>query len=183
MTLDKPGQIERKVRMQPTPAGLSYLLRLDENPDKNQQLWNKFFDPLDGVSNIGTPKPTATVFAQAEVDLAPPLPLLVGTTVGRGRVLAFAGDTTWMAWRRNKEAVAGHARFWKQLMLYLARQENTDSAVQITLDKRRVAADGSQPLGFTLKVRGKDGLDVKNPTFSVKVRSPANEETEVPRDS
>src|SRR5206468_1778612 len=30
VTLDKPGQVERRVRMMPTNAGLAYLLRLDE---------------------------------------------------------------------------------------------------------------------------------------------------------
>jgi hypothetical protein len=65
-------------------------------------------------------------------------------------------------------------------MLYLARQESMDSTVQITLEKRRVAADANERLPFTLKARGKNGLDVKNPTFSVKVIGPNQAVSDVP---
>ncbi|HWY85602.1 MAG TPA: glutamine amidotransferase, partial [Gemmataceae bacterium] len=172
------GQSAARVRMLPTQDGLDYLLRLDDKND--DAIWNKIFDPLEGFNNLGDvrkEKPDSTVFARGEADNEP---LLVGATRGKGRVLVFAGDTTWMAWRRTPEALPAYERFWKQMMLYLAHQENMDGAVQITLDKRRVAAGSSQRLAFTLKARGKNGLDVKNPRFSVTVTSPGKEKTEVP---
>jgi uncharacterized membrane protein len=170
-------QIDRKVRMQPTRDGLAYLLRLDDQ--KKDQLWNRIFDPLEGANNLGDVRkemPGSTIFAQGEDGE----PLLVGTVKDRGRILVFAGDTTWLAWRRSREAVAAHARFWKQLMLYLAHQENMDGAVHIALDKRRIVADINERLPFTLKARGKDGQEVKNPQFTVKVTGPGKEETDVP---
>lgn len=170
------GQIEPKVSMQPTEDGKRYLLRLEENPEKNDQVWHKILDPLEGITRLGKPKPTSTVLATG-VDTSEPV--LVEAR-SNGRVLAFAGDTTWKVWRRSAEAVAYHARFWKQMMLYLARQENQDETVQIALEKRRVPADSGQRLPFTVRVRGKSGLDVKNPQFAVKVIGPNKEESEVP---
>ena len=175
--LDKRGQVEGKLRVQPTKAGDEFLLRLDEDPKTNANLWARIFEPLDGVTNLGTVKPTSTIFAFGELNKEP---VLVGATAGNGRILVFAGDTTWKSWRRSPEAVPAHARFWKQVMLYLARQEHLDSNVQITLDRRRVPADSNQRVGFTLKARGKNGLDVKNPQFTVKVIGPNKEETDVP---
>ncbi len=177
VALDKEGQIDHKVSMQPTSDGKKYVLRLDDDPVKNDQLWSKVFDPLDGVTRIGSVKPTSILLAQGEIDKEP---LLVEGTAGSGRVLVFAGDTTWKVWRRTPAALPAYARFWKQLMLYLAHQENTDSDVQIVLDKRRVAAGSSERLPFTVRARGKNGLDVKNPRFTVKVTGPDNEQTDVP---
>jgi hypothetical protein len=170
------GQVTAKTLLDPTNDGLKYLLRLDENPDKNKHIWRKAFDPLDGYTNLANVSPTSTVLAKGEINDAP----LLVETQRKGRILVFAGDTTYLDWRRNSEAVAAYARFWKQLMLYLARQENMDGSVQIVLDKRRIPADGSQRLPFTLKVRGKNGQDVKNPQFKVVVTGPDKNETEVP---
>ncbi len=171
------GQIDAKVVMEPTKDGERDLLRLAENQVKNEQIWTKVFDPLDGVTRLGALKPRSILMARGENNKEP---LLVETTAGNGRVLVFAGDTTWKVWGRSEEAVLAYGRFWKQLILYLARQENTDSSVRITLDKRRLPADGSQRLPFTLKALGKDGLSVKDPHFTVTVTGPDAVKTEVP---
>jgi hypothetical protein len=170
------GQSSAKVLMEPTNEGAKYLLRLDETPEKNNRIWRNIFEPLNGYTNLGKVSPTSTILAKGEISDAP---LLVETR-RNGRILVFAGDTTYLDWRRSPEAVAAYSRFWKQMMLYLARQENMDGSVQIVLDKRRVPADGSQRLPFTLKVRGKNGQDVKNPQFTVTVTGPDKAVTEVP---
>jgi len=170
------GQIETKVSVEPTEDGKRYLLNLEEIPDKSKQVWRNILHPLEGITRLGKPKPTSTVLATGE---GVGEPVLVEAR-SNGRILAFAGDTTWQAWRRTPEAVGYHARFWKQLMIYLARQENQDETVQITLEKRRLPADSGQRLPFTLRVRGKSGLDVKNPQFTVKVNGPNKEESDVP---
>ena len=108
--------------MNPTHEGVKFLLRLDEDPEKNKRIWRNVFDPLDGYTNLGNVSPTSTVLAKGDIN---DVPLLVETQ-RKGRILVFAGDTTYLDWRRNPEAVAAYARFWKQMMLYLAQQENMD---------------------------------------------------------
>lgn len=173
----EPRQIDQKVRVQPTPAGLTYLLRLDENKDKNDLLWTKHLHELEGLTNLGVVKPSATVLATGGAG-AEKYPVLASATQG-GRVVVFAGDTTYKVWRRTKEALAAYERFWKQLMLYSAQQENTDSTVWVKLDRRRVPAGANHRVPFTVGVRGKNGQIVPNPEFKVKVIGPNKEETEV----
>ena len=65
-------------------------------------------------------------------------PLLVAQNYGAGRVLAFAGDTTWHWWMHGFEAA--HKRFWRQIILWLARKDQTQEGnVWVRLDKRRFA--------------------------------------------
>lgn len=174
----EPREIEGKVRVIPTAAGLTYLLRLDENANANGLLWNQFFAHLDGVTNLGRVRPTATILATGETGERSD-PILASTTQG-GRVVVFGGDTTYRAWRRNPESLPAYERFWKQLMLYAAQQENIDSSVWVKLEKRRVSSGMNLRVPFTVGVRGKNGQNVPNPQFKVKVIGPNKEETEVP---
>ena len=59
------------------------------------------FEPLDGMAKMGKERPGAEVFAWAEGN-GIKLPVLVATQVGAGRTMAFGGDTTWRAWRRQR---------------------------------------------------------------------------------
>ena len=54
-------------------------------------VWDKL-PPLEGANRFGQPKPSAQVLAESEGS-----PLLVVGEAG-GRVLAFAGDSTWHWW-------------------------------------------------------------------------------------
>src|SRR5205823_4494433 len=87
-----------------------------------------------------------------------------------------AGDTTYR-WRRNPEGVAFHSRFWKQVVLWLAHQEEVSGNVWVKPDTRRLAAGGR--LGFSLGIRGKGANDLKDSRFEVKVIGPNQVETQV----
>ena len=171
------AQFEGEAQMVPTPAGYAhYLLRLADNDKKNTQIWtpddpDQGFGPLDGMTFLGKEKPTSIVLARRDAD-----PLLVGGQVGEGRVLAFGGDTTWKAWRRNAASLPAYERFWKQTMLWLARQEQIEGNVWVKLDRRRLSADGNQRLAFSVGIQGKGGVNVKDARFDVKVVQPDKEE-------
>jgi len=63
-------------------------------------------------------------------------PLIVTTQYGLGRVVAFAGDSTWQ-WARNGYGDTLR-RFWRQNILWLARRENIQQRdVWLKLDQRR----------------------------------------------
>ena len=77
--------------------------------------------PLDGANLIDRRelKPNAEVLAEA--DDVQQHPLLVAGQSGDGRVLAFAGDSTWH-WQMQGFGDA-HRRFWRQCVLWLAKKD------------------------------------------------------------
>lgn len=63
-------------------------------------------------------------------------PLLVSGEFGRGRVLAFAGESTYR-WPMHGFELE-HKRFWRQIVLWLVRRDDLDrDDVWIKLDQRR----------------------------------------------
>lgn len=122
------------LRMRPTQSGLVHpVLMLAGSQEENLALWSKL-PPLEGANRFRVLAPGALVLASAGANA----PLLVGHTYGNGRVLAFAGDSTWHWWMHGYEAA--HKRFWRQVVLWLARKDQqTDGNVWIRLAKRRFA--------------------------------------------
>ncbi|MCI0462935.1 MAG: glutamine amidotransferase [Gemmataceae bacterium] len=173
--LTEVGQSRRPVRMMPTDSGLGYVLRLSDPP---KGVWERGepLQPLEGMTNLGKPRKDATVFA---IDQDTGQPVMVAGKFGEGRVLAFGGDTTWKAWRRSTEAIPLYERFWKQLVLWLAKREDAGGNVRVIPDVRRVAAGGNNQVGFTVEALGKGGQPIADAKFKVKVIGPNKEETEV----
>jgi hypothetical protein len=147
--------------------------RLSDDDKKNDEIWTKVFDPLDGMPQPGTREASSTIFATRSDN--PSIPVLVGTERGKGRVLAFAGDTTHLAWRRTPEAIVAYERFWRQMMLWLARQENSQGAVFVRIDQRRL--ERPKQLSYQVGFRGVEVVDAK---FTAKIVGPRGEEYAVP---
>jgi uncharacterized membrane protein len=172
--LDAKGDVTDPVQMLPTRDGLRhYVLRLADREADNEAVW-KQLPRLEGMTRLGSSKPTAVTLAVNQHGQ----PMLVVQTYGSGRVAAFAGDTTWQ-WQRlglpsADDGVRLHARFWRQLVVWLARQEETGSNVWVRPDARRLGAGGK--LGFSVGIRGKGGLDLAEARFDVKVIDPNRHE-------
>ncbi|HEV3204245.1 MAG TPA: glutamine amidotransferase, partial [Gemmataceae bacterium] len=177
--LDVEGEVPGLIRVEPTPDGLkSYVMRQSEDPEKTKGLWAKLPE-LTGMNRLGKEKPGAKILA---VRAGTNQSILVSQDYGKGRTLAFAGDTSWR-WQRlgqpkSQEGEIAHARFWKQVVLWLAHQDETEGSVWIKPDSRRLAA-GSK-LGFTVGLRGKGGVDAKEAIFDVTVVDPKGNESPVP---
>ena len=105
-----------------------------------------------------------------------PYPLLVARDYGNGRVLAFAGDTT-NRWIRNPDGKRKHGRFWRQMVLWLAQQDEDESQARVIPDVRAVAVGND--LGFSLGLRGKNGDEVKDGDYEVEVETPGGERKKV----
>src|SRR5262249_11556723 len=73
-----------------------------------------------------------------------------------------------------------HARFWQQLVLWLAKRDEADGNVVVVPDTRRLAVGGK--LGFSVKLRGKGGVEIpeKDAHFEVAVIGPDQAEGKVP---
>jgi uncharacterized membrane protein len=122
--------------------------------------------PLDGANLFERRdlKPNAAVLAEA--DDARRHALLVAGQPGDGRVLAFAGDSTWR-WQMQGFGDA-HRRFWRQAVLWLAKKdEQTEGRVWIKLAGRRVMRGAR--VDFTLGAENAQGepLTAARPTVSI----------------
>jgi uncharacterized membrane protein len=94
--------------------------------------------PLDGANRFDRERLKPSAMVLAESDDAAALPLLVAGQPGTGRVLAFAGDSTWR-WPMQGHDDA-HRRFWRQSILWLAKKdEQRGRDVWIELATRRVS--------------------------------------------
>jgi uncharacterized membrane protein len=160
---------ERLVPLRPD----HFLLKLAETAKESDKIWGKL-QPLNGMNQLGETKPGAINYATFGPD-GPPL--LVAQDFGKGRTMALAADTTWR-WVHPNVGPGPHARFWKQVILWLAKQEELEGSVWVKLDKRRLAAGDKLP--FQVGLRGKGGVELPDASFKVKVTGPGKNEVPVP---
>ncbi|MEX2173241.1 MAG: glutamine amidotransferase [Pirellulaceae bacterium] len=102
-------------------------------PAENDALWKKL-PPLNwGNKFVGVKEATGV---SVLLESPEKNPLLVSGEYGRGRTLAFAGESTylWPLHGFEKE----HKRFWRQVILWLVRRDDLNQDdVWIKLDQRR----------------------------------------------
>jgi uncharacterized membrane protein len=167
-------EIVGEVRPVPTAAGKNQpflqLVRAD--------IWTELFSPLPGLPKLGPVRPGGSVLLEGQEGKEP---VLVLASPERGRVAVFAADTTLDSWYdvEKPEALKAYERFWRQLFVWLARQEEGETQLQLKLDKRRLAAGSNERLGFTVRLLDKQGREVKNPNFQAELVNPKGEKTRV----
>lgn len=157
-------QLAGPLKMRPTkPQGARhYLMRISDGADA-ETAWDKL-PPLEGANKLGSPKPAAQTLGATPDGK----PLLVVHEAG-GRVMAFAGDTTWHWWMEGFEAQ--HKRFWRQVILWLARKDETsDGNVWIKLAQRRYGPQ--QRVEFTAGARSPQGEPLADARFTAEVLLP-----------
>lgn len=106
------------------------ITRLTADAQENKELWGKL-PPLVGANKFSDVKPSGQVLSVSENND----PLLVSGEYGRGRVLAFAGDSTRRWWKDHSQV---HRRFWRQVVLWLAHRDDVQrNDVWVRLPQRR----------------------------------------------
>lgn len=173
-------QIDTPVRVKPTENGLRlapYLFRIEDNADL-KAAWERLAK-LDGVTTLGLPNPRGPETVLAETDGGQPLLVMQryggkrdakADDAAAARVLVFGGDTTYR-WVRDEEGQRLHERFWRQMVVWLARQEEAEGSVWIRPDVRRLPV--RQESGFTVGLRAKGGGgEVKDGKYDVEVTAP-----------
>ena len=128
------GHREGAVAARLTAEGAKHpITRLAETPAENARVWASL--PLmQGLNRVGDAKPLAKVLLEsAEGD-----PILVVQDYGRGRCAALTVDTTWRWAFSRTAALDEHRRFWRQLVLWLARSDYARShPVSASTDRTR----------------------------------------------
>ena len=149
------------IRMLPTAAHFVTQLGL---PTQSKGIWEQL-PPLQGANQIGWPNPTAIVLAESEQQA----PLLVQGQYGLGRVLVFAGDSTYRWYRYGFQDA--HKRFWRQSILWLAQKDDQrDNDVRILLDQRRFAVESQAP--FQITVRDGLGESIEKARLEIELHRP-----------
>lgn len=177
--LTPQGEVEEPIRVTPTEQGLrlyGYVLGLAGGTQESRAAWARL-PVLDGMMKLKHRQgPLVNVLATARRDKprnaaerAEELDFLVAQNYGKGRVLAFAGDTTYR-WTGTPEGRLLHSRFWRQMTVWLAQQEGAGGNVWVKPDVRDVPV--GTDVGFTVGVRNKGGIDLPNGVFEVDVLLP-----------
>ncbi|MDR3232292.1 MAG: hypothetical protein LBT46_01260 [Planctomycetaceae bacterium] len=167
---------ETPIPMLPTAEGLRhFVLRLGTDPQKTEERW-KQLPGLLGANRFDRLKAGATVLAEgAEGER-----LLVTQMFGLGRVLAFAGDSTYR-WQRAG-FTEEHKLFWRQIIFWLAKMESgVNGDCWITLESDRLMLGDTA--NFRVFLKTPEGGDVKDFKANVTVLKPDNNKETVPLSS
>jgi len=150
--------------MQPTDTGLKrYVMQLAAT-DKNRAKWEALA-PLFGATKLTPKSELVEVWAQTRDGS----PLLCASDVGRARVAVFGGYTTYL-WVQHGQA-ADHQRFWRQMILWLARKEaDTNQAVWAKVEPRNFLPGGLVPIEFG--ARADNGQSIQDAVFAVEITQP-----------
>ena len=136
--IDQRLHILHDIRLHPTrPHPITNLL---PEPD-NTQLW-KNLKPLKGMNRMGEliPAPGTQILLESQDGD----PVMIGAERGKGRVLAFAGDTTYQWWLSGQRKI--HQQFWRQAMLWLIRRDRLQEGFLMSLEQRRLSIDATPKL-------------------------------------
>jgi hypothetical protein len=147
------------------PAADHFIMHLAPG-EANRQAWRRL-KPLTGANRFAGLKGNATLLAQSMRDE----PLLVAGEYGAGRVLAFAGDSTWQWWMQSKQAQTNHRRFWRQAILWLARKDGLEQdEVWVRLTQRRFHPDSR--VTFSAGARAPNGDVIADAVLTAEVIAP-----------
>ncbi len=165
-------QLRGPLRMGPTPHGLRhFVLTLAAGAQENAAAWAKL-PPLEGANKFAGVKDSATILAEA--DGKEDRPLLISHEWGRGRVVAFAGDSTWRWVMRGFGSA--HKRFWRQIVLWLARKDQVaEGSVWVRMDNTRFFPGNR--VEFTAGAQSPQNEPIADAEFKVEVVKPDNKRT------
>ncbi len=170
-SIDQTLHLEGPLQMRPAdPWGLRSPLMQIAPAAENMSTWLKL-SPLSGANHFRGVKQGARTLAEDGQQH----PLLVSAEPG-GRVLAFAGDSTWR-WVMQGNADL-YRRFWRQVALWLARKEESQVGnVWVKLDGRRFTP--GQRVSFRAGAQSPAGDPVPELGFSAQVVEPDGTKREV----
>ena len=167
----KDVHIPGPIKMLPIPVAgeVHPIMRMKEGDAAvNEALWRKL-PPLDGANKLPRVQVKGLARVIAEGDDGSRSPLLIVTPFGDGRSAALAVDSTWH-WQLEGFGEV-HRRFWRQLVLWLAKKDETSGEqVWVRLDQRRYQ-QGSR-VDFTLGAENAQGGALDNAEYAVQVEKP-----------
>lgn len=167
--IDQSNHRLQPLRMVPTRRGLqNYVMQLDV-PSENEEHWRNLA-PMQGANLLKASNEAVEILAETPDGT----PLLFLHELRPARVMAFAADTTyqWVLHGSRDD----HERFWRQMILFLARKElEGDQLVWARVDPRNFAPQQRVELEFG--ARDAEGQAIAA-EFDVEVQGPDGTEHE-----
>ena len=162
------------IQIMPTVAGgLHPVTQLDSSSSLSLDKWRSL-PPLTTVNPIYSVKPGATTLLQSNA--SNPLVALATHRYGRGKVMAFTVQNTWL-WQMHHTIALDdqtHETVWQQLLRWLIN--TTPEHLQLTVPSRAVTP--GEVVAFNAELRDEQFLPVANASLSALITSPTgNEET------
>ncbi|MFN9368337.1 MAG: hypothetical protein ACK6CT_06155 [Planctomycetia bacterium] len=146
-------------------------MRLGKSAAESRSVWESL-PALPWANDLGRLAPAARPVAVT----ADGRPLAVVREYGDGRVLACAVDETWR-WEMGG-AAAQHRRFWRQVVLWLAKQDDAgEEKLWVRLAQRRISP--GTPLEFNAGIAKGDGTPVTDAALEATLEGPNNEKRTV----
>jgi uncharacterized membrane protein len=139
-----------------TPEGQgSTVMALDPSEGRNRALWTNV-RPLVHVPPLGLPKPDAHVLAELSDSArrSQPLPLISWHRYGTGKVMLIGTDRLWRM--RAKTGDEYHARFWGQVVQFLALSRLLSENQRIRIEADHTDALVDQPVAVYASVLNED---------------------------
>jgi hypothetical protein len=165
--LDPTYHHNRPLLMVPTRIGLQrYVMQLGSgDPKEVAALWRSL-PPLEGANRL---EPKTGGLEEVLAESEDGVPLLVATQIDPARIIAFAGDTTYLWFTAGHQAE--HQRFWRQVILWLTRKDlDKDQPVWVLAEPRNAAP--GQSIALTYGARDAKGVPVTNAGFELEVMRP-----------
>lgn len=138
--IDLAAQINEPVTLRPTRQ--HPVTRLTDEPE-NSRIWSQL-KPLQGMNRFGPLKRDPGI--QVLLEGPNREPALITGEFGNGRVLAFAGDSTWQWWLAGQSKI--HQQFWRQALLWLIRRDTLNEGFRLELERRRLLLDETPQLAI-----------------------------------
>ena len=151
-------------KLRPTAIGQRHFVMRLGSAAENASLWDQL-RPLEAANQFRGLSPRANVLAESENGK----PLLVAQNFGNGRVMAFAGWSTWRWWLDGFQEA--HQRFWRQVVLWLARKDElNEGTVDLRLEGRRFQPGGR--VDFTVRALSATGEPLPGASYDVQAILP-----------
>jgi uncharacterized membrane protein len=154
-----------EIKVTPSTAGLDkYVLQVGANRADTARIWESL-PPIQGANRFGPEKGGAVILATTPGPN--PEPLMLYAELGKGRVIAYGGET-WVWARASDEGRNAHRKFWRQIAFWLSHKENdSENKVKLSLDRRRLAV--GEKLELSVTARDPKGAPIPNIKYECKV--------------
>ena len=163
--LRKDLHINEPVKLVPNKD--HFITRLGSDVDF-REAW-RVLPPLTGANRFVGVKDNAEILLESENGQ----PILVAIQLG-GRVLAFAGDSTWQWVMQDYENE--FKQFWRQVLLWLANQDGREkNSVWIDLPQRRFQPNSF--VSFTCRASDSIGALIEDVDFKAELINPDQSKT------
>ncbi len=160
-------QLTDPIPMIPTAVGRTSSMLQIASPELNRQRWEQL-PPLSGANLL---RPRQNALAQVLAESPNGVPLLIGQDVGRSRVLAFAGDTTWQWYVHEDWGAEVYQRFWRQVIFWITKKDDdSNSPVWVNVEPRDLMPGRSALVTFG--ARDSDGVPLPGARYDVSVLLP-----------